>query len=106
LEGPHDAEAMERSALKRERTLYGGIGRKNQRRGLVKSNAEELGSGVECKGGTSQRELGLMRGLMGVRTEETTFTFSGVDWKAPFQRPFFKVIEGFLDRVGSFQRVR
>jgi len=50
--------------------------------------------------------LGLMRSLMGVRTEEATFTFSGVDWEARFQGPFFKVIEGFLDRVGSFQRVR
>jgi len=30
---------------------------------------------------------------MGVRTEEATFTFSGVDW-------------GLLDRVSSFQRVR
>jgi len=72
----------------------------------VKSNAEEFGSGVECKGSASQSELGLMRGLMGVRTEEATFTFSGVDWVAPFQRPFFKVIEGLVDRVGSFQRVR
>jgi len=43
---------------------------------------------------------------MGVHTEEATFTFSGVDWEAPFQRPFFKVIKGFLDRMGSFQRVR
>jgi len=42
---------------------------------------------------------------MGVRNE-ATFTFSRVDWKAPFQRPFFKVIEGLLDRVGRFQRVR
>jgi len=33
--------------------------------GSVKSNAEELGNGVECKGGASQSELGLMRGLMG-----------------------------------------
>jgi len=41
-----------------------------------------------------------------MRTEETTFTFSGVAWAAPFQRPFFKLIEGLLDRVGSFQRVR
>jgi len=43
---------------------------------------------------------------MGVRTEEATFTFSRVDWEAPFQGPFFKVIEGLLDKVGSFQRVR
>jgi len=43
---------------------------------------------------------------MGVRSEEATFTYIEVDWKAPFQRPFFKVVEGFLDRVGSFQRVR
>jgi len=47
--------------------------------GLIKSNTEELGSGVECKGGASQTELGLMRSLMGVRTEKATFTFSGVD---------------------------
>jgi len=50
-------------------------------------------------------ELGLC-GLMAVHAEEATFTFSGVDWEAPFQRSFFKMIEGFLDRVGSFQRVR
>jgi len=43
---------------------------------------------------------------MGVRTEEATFTFSGVDWEAPFQGSFFKVIKGLLDRVGSFQWVR
>jgi len=80
---------------------------RNKGKVSVKSNAEELGSGVECKGGgASQSELGLMRSLMGVRTEETTFTFSGVDWEAPFQGPFFKVIEGLLDRVGSFQRIR
>jgi len=72
----------------------------------VKSNAEKLGSEVECKEGASQSELGLMRSLMGVRTEEATFTFSGVDWKVPFQGPFFKVIEGLLNRVGNFQRVR
>jgi len=38
---------------------------------------------------------------MEVRTEEATFTFSGFDWEAPFQRPFFKVIEGLLDRVSG-----
>jgi len=65
-----------------------------------------LGSGVECKRGASQSEFGLMRSLMGVRTEEATFTICGVDWEAPFQGPFFKVIEGLLDRVGSFQRIR
>jgi len=74
--------------------------------GLVKSNAEELGSGVKCEGGASQSELGLKCGLMGVRAEKATFTFSGIDWEAPYQRPFFKVIEGFLNRVGSFQWVR
>jgi len=26
---------------------------------------------------------------MGVRTEEATFTFSGVDWEVPFQGQFF-----------------
>jgi len=71
-----------------------------------KSNAEELGSGCECKGGANQSELRLMRSLMGVRTDEATFTFIGVDWMATFQGPFFKVIEGLLDRVGCFQRVR
>jgi len=47
-----------------------------------------------------------MQSLMGVRTEEATFIFSGVDWEMPFQGPFFKVIKGLLDRVGSFQWVR
>jgi len=74
--------------------------------GSVKSNAEELGSEVECKRDVSQSELGLKRGLMGVRTEEATFTFSRVDWEAPFQGPFFKMIEGLMDRVGNFQWVR
>jgi len=74
--------------------------------GSIKSNAEELGGGVECKGGASQSELGLMRSLMWVRTEEATFTFSWVDWEAPFQEPFFKVVEGLLDIVGSFHRVK
>jgi len=46
-----------------------------------------------------------MRILMGVRTEEATFTFSRVDWEAPFQGPFFKMVDGLLDSVGSFQRV-
>jgi len=74
--------------------------------GSVKINAEELGGGVECKGGASQSELGLMQSLMGVRSEESTFTFSGVDWEAPFQGPFFKVVEDILDTLGSLQRVR
>jgi len=72
----------------------------------VKSNAEELGSGVECNGGASQSELRLMRSLMGVRTEEATFTYIRVNWEAPFQKPFFKVVEGLLDIVGSFHWVR
>jgi len=37
---------------------------------------------------------------MGVHAEEATFTFSGIDWKTPFQRPFFKVIE---DRGASIE---
>jgi len=72
----------------------------------VKSNAKELGSGVECKSGASQSELWLMRSLMEVRTEEATFTFSGDDWEAPFQGPFFKVVESLLNSIGSFQLVR
>jgi len=36
-----------------------------------------------------------MRSLMGVRTEEAAFTFGGVDWEAPFQRPFFRKITEF-----------
>jgi len=43
---------------------------------------------------------------MGVSIEEVTFTFSGVDWEAPFQGPFFKVVEDLLDSVGSFQQFR
>jgi len=73
-----------------------GLDVRTKGEGLVKSNAEELGNGVVCKGGASQSELGLMRSLMWVRNEEATFTFSGVDWEAPFQGPFFKVVEGFV----------
>jgi len=40
-----------------------------------------------------------------VHTEEATFTFSKVNWEAPFHRPFFTVIEGLLDSLGSLQRV-
>jgi len=52
--------------------------------GSVKSNTEELGGGFECKGGPGRSELGLMQSLTGIHTEEATFTFSGVDWEAPF----------------------
>jgi len=74
--------------------------------GSVKRNTEELVGEVKCKGGAGQSEFGLMRSLMGVHTEEATFAFSGIDWEAPFQGSFFKVVEGLLDRVGSFQRVQ
>jgi len=67
---------------------------------LLKGHTEELGGGLNVRG-CQQSELGLMRSLMGVRTE-ATFTFSGINWEAPFQGPFFKVVEGLLDSVGSF----
>jgi len=44
----------------------------------------------------------MMRSLMVVRTEEATFTFSGVDWEAPFQGPFFKGIEGLRTEWAAF----
>jgi len=103
LEGPHDAEAMEQSALKCGKLCEDGLDVRTKGEGSVKSNAEELESGVECKGSASQSELGLMRSLMGFRTEEATCMFSRVDWEVPFQVPIIKVIEGLLDRVGSFQ---
>jgi len=65
--------------------------------GSVKINAEELGSGVECKRGASQSELGLVQGLMG-----SALTFRGADWEVPFQRPPPK---GPPDRAGSPQQV-
>jgi len=68
----------------------------------VKSNIEKLGNGVECTGSASQSELWLMRSLMGVRTEEALFTFSGVDWEAPFQRLVFMVIVGLLAEWAAF----
>jgi len=83
-----------------------GLDVSTKEEGSVKSNAEELGSGIKYEGGASQSELVLMCGLMGIRAEEATFTFIGVDWEASFQRPFFKLIGGFLDRVGSFQRAK
>jgi len=47
-----------------------------------------------------------MQSLMGFRTEEAAFTFCEVNWEAPFQGPFFEVVEDFLDGLGSFQWVR
>jgi len=47
-----------------------------------------------------------MQSLIGVCTEQATFALSEVDWEAPFQGLFFKVIEGLLNRVGSFQWIR
>jgi len=61
----------------------------------VKSNTEELGGRVKCKGGASQSELGLMRSLMGVRTEEATFTFSGVDRERHFRDHFSRWSRAF-----------
>jgi len=96
---------MKRRALKLEKTLCGETGHAKQKRGSVKRNTEELGGGVEGKGGACQSELGLMRRLVGVRAEEAAFTFSGVDWEAPFQGPFFKVVKDLLNSVGSLHRV-
>jgi len=43
-----------------------------------KVTPSNLGVGLNVRGGASQSELGLMCGLMGVRAEEATFTFSEV----------------------------
>jgi len=51
--------------------------------------SEELGSWVECKGVPVRLSWGLMRSLMEICTEKAAFTFSGVDWEAPFQGQFF-----------------
>jgi len=82
-----------------------GLDMRTKGEGSVKSNTEELEGGFECNGCASQSELGLMRGLVGVCAEEATFIFSGVDWKAPFQGPFFKLAKGLLNSMGSFQQV-
>jgi len=108
LGGPHDAEAMKRSALKRGKNFP----RSNwtcepKERVRLKVTLRNLVAGLNVRrGGAGQSEMGLIRSLMWVRTEETTFTFSRVDWEEPFQEPFFKVVEGLLDSVGSFKRVR
>jgi len=44
--------------------------------------------------------------ILSFKTVVRCHSFNGIDWEAPFQKPFFKVIESFLDRVGSFQRIR
>jgi len=81
LEGPHDAETMERSAPKRERTPCVGTGRENQRKE----------PGQKQRRGTW--EWGRMQGRChsewaeadakpdGARTEKATFTFSGPTWR-------------------------
>jgi len=107
LERPYDAEAMERCALKLGKNFVRRVWTcEPKERVRSKVTPKNLGGRVESKGGASQSELGLMRSLMGVRTEEATFTFCGVDWAAPFQGPFFKVVESLLDSVDSFQWVR
>jgi len=81
LEGPHDAEAIEWSALKagknfvrREWTC------EPKESGWSKTTPRNLGAELNVRGrGTCQSELGLLRSLMEVCTEEATFTFSGVD---------------------------
>jgi len=65
LEGPHDAKAMEQSALKSGKLCAEGVHMRTKGKGSVKGNAEELGGRVECKGGASQSELGLVQSLMG-----------------------------------------
>jgi len=61
LEGSHDAEAMEWSALKRGKKICAeGLDVRAKGEASVKSNHEELESGVECKESASQSELGLM----------------------------------------------
>jgi len=50
LEGPHDADAMEWSALNRGKNCAEELDMQTKGEGSVKSNTEELGDGVECKG--------------------------------------------------------
>jgi len=105
LAGPHDAEAMEQSALNSGKDFVRRdwkCGPKERVRSKV--TPRNLGAGLNVGG--VPVNLGLMRTLTGVYTEEATFTFSGVDWEAPFWGPFFKVVEGLLDSMGSFQWVR
>jgi len=70
--------------------------------GSVKSNAEELGSGVKCEGDASQSELGLRCGLMGSMLKKQQSHLARLTGRHYFRD--FMVIKSFLNRVGSFQR--
>jgi len=50
LEGPHDAEAMERSALMRGKNCAEGVDMRTKREGLVKGHTKKLGVGLNVRG--------------------------------------------------------
>jgi len=89
-----------------EKLCAEGLDVRTKREGLVKSNTEELGSGVECKRGASQSELGFMRSLTGSVLMKQHSHLAGLTGRRHFRDHSQKMIEGLLDRVGSFQRVR
>jgi len=63
----------------REKLCAEGVDMRTKGEGSVKSNTEKLGVELNVTGGAGQSELGLMRSLITVRTEEATFTFRKVD---------------------------
>jgi len=70
LKEPQDAEAMERSAPKRNGNLAGVSRHPSKRREPVKGHTEEPGNGDNCKRGASQSEPGPTRIPTGVRIKK------------------------------------
>jgi len=60
LEGPHDRGYGAECFKAGEKLCAEVLDMQTEREGSVKSNTKTLGGGVECKGGASQSELGLM----------------------------------------------
>jgi len=94
LERPHDAEAMERSAVNPGKNFVRRDWKwEPKERVHSKVTPRNLGVRLNVRGCQSEW-VGVDTKLDGVCTEEATFTFSRVNWEAPFPGPFFKVIEG------------
>jgi len=47
-----------------------------------------------------------LRSLVGVLAEEAAFVLCRVNWEAPFQGPFFEVIDDFLNGMRGFSWIR
>jgi len=88
------ANAVERSTLKRGKNFVQRECTCEPKESWAKVTLRSLGS--ELKERCQSKSAEIDARLFGVHAEESALTCCKVNWEAPFQGPFFVVIESFL----------